>query len=199
MKLDKADVRAVFGKTSSGKSYLTRYWMRQAKRVLVFNPNGEDAWEEGAIVTSDQAELVELVSRKGKLRICWNGVLEGGIPAFEWANKCAWAGEDFWIVWDEVERFCEGGRLPPVADKLVQAGRHRGCRIIACTRRPYMMPRILTSQANRMAIFRTTEHRDLQFFKNYIGDAIEQIPTLRDYHAVDWTEQGFTVKKSPFR
>jgi len=199
MRLDAADIRLCLGKTSSGKSTLARFWMKRERRVLICDPNGEDAWAEGAHVTVDRAELVDLVSRKGRMRICWRGVMTGGIPDFEWANRCAWAGEDFWLVWDEVERFVEAGRLPPEADKLVQAGRHRGCRIVACTRRPYLMPRLITSQANRMAVFRTTEPRDLDYFARYVGEVVKQVPNLPDYHAVDWTEHGATVKKSPFK
>ncbi len=197
--LPAADIRLALGKSGSGKTTLARAWVKGARRVLIFDPNGEAGWSEGATITEDPAELVELVSRKGRVRICWRGVMTGGIPAFEWANRCAWAGEGLHVVWDEVERFCEGGKLPPEADKLVQAGRHRDCRIIACTRRPYLMPRLLTSQATRMAIFRTTEPRDLDYFGRYVGEAIRQVPTLREYHALDWTEQGATVKKSPFR
>jgi hypothetical protein len=90
-------------------------------------------------------------------------------------------------------------KLPPVADNLVQAGRHRGLHIIACSRRPYRMNRTLTALATRMAIFRTTEPRDLRYFGEYVGAAASQLPTLRDYHALDWTETGVLVKKSPFR
>lgn len=199
MRLDRADIRLCLGKSGSGKSTLARSWVKPAKRVLIFNPNGETDWQAGAIVTSDPAELVELVARPGAVRICWEGVMTGGVEAFEWANRCAWAGEGFHVVWDEVDRFITPAQMPPIADNLVQAGRHRGLHIIACSRRPYRMNRTLTALATRMAVFRSTEPRDLRYFADYVGDAAKQIPTLRDYHALDWTEAGATVKKSPFK
>lgn len=199
MKLDAADIRLCLGKSGSGKSTLARSWVKSAKRVLIFDPNGEDDWAAGAVVTEDRAELVELVSRPGKIRICWRGVMTGGEDAFEWGNRCAWAGEDFHVVWDEVDRFTNPTKLQPIADNLIQAGRHRGLHIIACSRRPYRMNRTLTALATRMAIFRSTEPRDLRYFADYVGDAANQISTLRDYHALDWCETGTAVKKSPFR
>ncbi len=199
MKLDVADNRACFGKSSSGKSTLARHWVKGARRVMIFDPNGEDAWAEGAHVTEDPAELVELVAKPGPSRICWRGVMTGGADAFEWGNRCAWAGEDFYLVWDEVDRFTTPTALPPTADKIANAGRHRGIRIIACSRRPFRMPRSLTAVVTRMAIFRTTEPRDLRYFADYVGEAADQIPTLRDYHALDWTEGGSKIRKSPYR
>lgn len=198
--LTKADFRACFGKSTSGKSTLARSWIAQARRVIIFDPNGEPDWAAGADVTSDPAELVALAGRKGRSRICWRGVMTGGVEAFEWGNRCAWAGEDYWVVWDEVERFCVNSQFPPVADKLVQAGRHRGCRIIACTRRPKRMPIIFRSLATRMAVFRMTAPEDINFFVDMMGrELADQLPMLRDYHAIDWTETGASIKKSPFR
>ena len=199
MRLDAADIRLCLGKSGSGKSTLARSWVAKEQRVLIFDPNGEDAWAKGAVVTEDRAELVDLVSKPGRVRICWRGVMTGGEGAFEFANRCAWAGEDMFVVWDEVDRFTDPMKLPPVADNLVQAGRHRGLHIIACSRRPYRMNRTLTALATRMSIFRTTEPRDLRYFGEYVGAAASQLPTLRDYHALDWTETGVLVKKSPFR
>lgn len=199
MKLDAADIRLCLGKSGSGKSTLARSWVKTAKRVLIFNPNGESDWEAGAHVTDSPAELVDLCATKGRVRICWNGVMTGGEGAFEWGNKCAWAGEDFFVVWDEVDRFVTPGQMPPIADNVVQAGRHRGLHVIACSRRPYRMNRTLSALATRMAVFRSTEPRDLRYFADLMGEAAKEIPTLRDYHALDWTERGATVKKSPFR
>lgn len=199
MRLDAADIRLCLGKSGSGKSTLARSWIKREKRVLIFDPNGEPDWAAGAVVTEDRAELVDLVGRKGPVRICWRGVMEGGEDAFEWANRCAWAGEGLHVVWDEVDRFSEPRRMPAWGAKLLNAGRHRGLHIIACSRRPYAMNRTLTALATRMAIFRTTEPRDLKYFADYVGDVAKQLPTLRDYHALDWTEAGATVKKSPFR
>lgn len=199
MRLDSADIRLFLGKSGSGKSTLARSQLAKAPRVLIFDPNGEPDHAKGAIVTDSQAELVELVGRKGKVRICWRGVMLGGVDAFEWANRCAWAGEGFHVFWDEVDRFSTPHRLPPIASNLVNAGRHRGLHIFAASRRPHAMNRTLSALATRMAIFRTTEPRDIRYFSEYIGDQAKLLPTLRDYHCLDWTEAGAVEKKSPFR
>jgi len=199
MRLKAADIRLCFGKSGSGKSTLARSWTAGVKRVLIFDPNGEPEWAKGAHVTDSKAELVDLVSAGGPARICWRGVMTGGEEAFEWGNRCAWGGEGFLVVWDEVDRFTDPMRMPPAADNLVQAGRHRGCRLIACTRRPYRMNRTLTALATRMAIFVSTEPRDLRYFADYVGSEADKIPKLARYEALDWTEHGAAVKKSPFK
>lgn len=127
------------------------------------------------------------------------GLADGAEDAFEFANRCALAAGDMLVVWDEVDRFSTAAKMPPAAKRIVNAGRHVGLRLFACSRRPYMMNRDLTALATRMAIFRTTEPRDLRYFADYVGAAAENVPGLEAYHALDWTEHGAAVKKSPFR
>lgn len=203
MRLNRADVRAYLGKTSSGKSTLARHQAKAFSRVLVFDPNGEDEWAEGAILCAHREYLVNLCRRPGPLRICWRseGLKAGDVDHFEWANRCALAAEDLVVVWDEVDLYTTPGTLPPYAKRIVNAGRHAGLRLFALCRRPHMMNRSLSAQANRIMAFRSTEPRDLAYFRDHLGpEAAAAIPGLADYHAVDWTDTaGWSVKKSPFR
>jgi len=200
MRLKAADIRVFLGKSGSGKSTLARFQARRFRRQMIFNPNLEPDWEKGAIVCADPAYLVQLCRRDGPLRVCWQGMglAEGNEEAFEFANRCALAAGDMVLIWDEVDRFSTAARMPTHAKRIVNAGRHAGLRVFACSRRPYMMNRELTALATRMAIFRTTEPRDLKYFAEYVGAAAEGIPDLAAYHALDWSEHGSAVKKSPF-
>lgn len=195
----KADVRLFLGKSGSGKTRLALHQLRSARRVLIHDPNCEAQLAARATVCEDKAQLVRLVEQPGRVRICWRGVATMGEAAFEWANRCAWAGEGFAVFWDEVDRFTGTGRLPPAAYQLVNAGRHRNVRIFAASRRPCRMPRDLTAAATRIAAFKITGPTDIDYLAEFMGRATaERLPSLPDFTALDWAEGDVAEKKSPF-
>jgi hypothetical protein len=194
-----ADCRLFFGKSGSGKTTLALAQLAGARRVLIHDPNAEDKLARRALVIHERAELVKAVSIPGRVRICWRGVATMGPEAFEWANRCAWAGEGFTVLWDEVDRFTGSGRLPEHAYLLVNAGRHRRCRVFACTRRPFRMPRDLTAAATRIMAFRITGPTDVAYLAEFMGPAAAaRLPELPDFTALDWQEGTVSEKKSPF-
>ena len=189
-----------FGKSGSGKSSLALHQLARAPRVLIHDPNCEPAHAKRALVIEDRAQLIRAVEIPGRVRICWRGVVTMGDAAFEWANRCAWAGEGFAVFWDEVDRFVKAGRmLPPYAYKLVNAGRHRRCSIFAASRRPCTVGRDLTAAATRIMAFRITGPTDIEYLADFMGKEVAAgLPGLADFTALDWTEAGATEKKSPF-
>lgn len=198
------DFRLFLGKSGSGKSYLARYQAQGARRLLIHDPNGEDAWQDGAIVVHDRAGLVAAM-RGRSWRICWRGAVAARgdadmRDAFEWANRCALAAGDALVIWDEVDRFTDAGRLPPAAYAMVNAGRHRGLRVFACSRRIRRISRDLSANAGRIMLFRMTEPGDLRWVRDTMGDEAARLaPVLPERNALDWTEQKVKQKKSPFR
>lgn len=198
------DFRLFLGKSGSGKSYLARFQAGSARRLLIHDPNGEDAWSEGAAVIHGRAELVEAM-RARSWRICWRGAVaargdEEMREAFEWANRAALAAGDCLVIWDEVDRFTDAGRLPPAAYQVVNAGRHRGVRVFACSRRVRRVSRDLSANAGRIVVFRMTEPGDLRWVRDTMGEEAARLaPRLPERAALDWTEQEVKQKKSPFR
>lgn len=194
--LSKADVRVFLGKSGSGKTSLALDQLRAFKRVLIFDPNGEDQHARGAQVATTKAQLVNLISIPGPARITWRG-FDGmdDEDAFEWGNRCAMAGEGFAVFWDEVDRFAVNGRLPPYARRMVNGGRHRGLAIFAAARRPLRVPRDLTAAATAINAFRFTEPADLDYMAGYVGRShADQLPGLADHHFLAWTEQGAEIR-----
>lgn len=202
--LTRADFRLFLGKSGQGKSTLARFQAAQAPRVVIHDPNGEEAWAGGAVVVYDRAALVAQM-RAPRFRICWRGSIGASTPeervdAFEWANRVTLARGDTLAVWDEVDMFTTHGRLPPHAYRMVNAGRHVGLRVFACARRPYRLPMDLRANAGRIMAFRMEEPSDLAWMRAKMGADAAALPGLAQYVALDWTDSG-TVKqrKSPFR
>lgn len=201
--LSSPDFRLFLGKSGSGKSYLARYQAARARRLLIHDPNGEDAWSEGAAVVHDRGQLAEAMKARA-WRICWRGSVAARgeaemREAFEWANRCALAAGDCLVIWDEVDRFTDAGRLPPYAYQMVNAGRHRGVKIFACSRRVRRVSRDLSANAGRVMLFRMTEPGDLKWISDTMGaDAAAKAPKLGERVALDWTEKEVKEKKSPF-
>jgi len=198
------DFRLFLGKSGSGKSYLARHQAAGARRLLIHDPNGEDAWADGALVIYSRAELVEAM-RARAWRICWRGAVAARgdaemREAFEWANRAALAAGDCLVIWDEVDRFTDAMRLPPAAYAMVNAGRHRGVKVFACSRRVRRVSRDLSANAGRIVVFRMTEPGDLRWIRDTMGDEAARLaPALPERAALDWTEQQVKKKISPFR
>lgn len=191
----------LLGKSGSGKSTQARYLSRTARRVLAHNPNGEVYGPEWT-ATADRRELIELLADPGACRINWTGAAVARsererMAAFEFANRCAWACGNLTIVWDEVDTFTGDG-LTPIAYRIVNAGRHRGLRVLACSRRPFRVPRDLSANATRIIVFRMTEPRDVAYLRSIAGESADVLPTLWRFQALDWTEYGSVIRMAPF-
>jgi hypothetical protein len=170
----------------------------------VCNPNGEDKHAQGADVTASAGDLVDLV-KLGRARICWEGAPqfdEQGRPTFnplDWACRVAWAAGDYLVVADEADRFMTAGRLSPGIYQLWNMGRHRRCRVFACSRRPARVSRDCTANVTRAAIFFSQEPADLRYLANFAdASAVAEVRTLGQYEAIDWTQAGWAKKKSLF-
>jgi hypothetical protein len=198
------DFRLFLGKSGSGKSSLMRHQASGAKRLLIHDPNGEAAWAQCGVVIFDRAMLAACMMAP-RFSITWRGahVARGereAVEAFEFANRCALAAGNTLVLWDEVDRFTTPGRLPPYAYEMVNAGRHRGCKVFAASRRVRRVSRDLSANAGRIMVARMTEPSDLAWLKNTMGgEAALQAPRLAPFHFIDWRETETRIKKAPFK
>lgn len=104
---------------------------------------------------------------------------------------------------DEVDRFCDNGRLKvpdrkpgqPVRDpalkELINYGRHRKISAICTSRRPAQVARELTSQCSEIRCFKTTEPRDIRYFADIMGEIPSSfLPKLKEYSYLKWTDDA---------
>jgi hypothetical protein len=198
--LRRPDIRVVLGKGGSGKSYLVRHWLKSTKgRVLIFDSAAEADYANNAFMATSPRELVDYLIGDARGAICYREAMPTR-DGFEVFNRAAWSAENLTVVWEEVDRWSDAGRLPDHAFAMVNQGRHRGIRIIATARRPHRVSRDLTANASRIVAFKSVEPRDLAYLADYIGrDAPAMIGGLTEFQAVDWTEAAYGVRKSPFK
>lgn len=198
------DFRLFLGKSGSGKTTLMRHQAAGARRLLIHDPNGEAGWGACGVAIADRAQLAQAMAGRAWV-VVWRGAMVArgeadAVAAFEWANRCALAAGDVLVIWDEVDRFVQPGRLPPAAYEMVNAGRHRGVRIYAASRRVRRVSRDLSANAGRIMVARMTEPGDLSWIRATMGaSAAEQAPRLPAFHFLDWSETRLAVKKAPFR
>lgn len=202
--LERPDNRLYFGVGGSGKTTLALAHTWKFDRVIICDPNGEKMHAEGADVTADRGALVA-IARDKHFRVCWrfddaDADIEG--HGYDWASRVALAAGNTVIVWDEAEFYVGAGaiKLPATARRIWNAGRHRRCRVFACTRSPFAINRHMTRNLTRACVFATNEPADVDYFRKILGSgAAEAVPTLKPFHAVDWRQGGaWAVKKSLF-
>jgi len=200
LSLPRPDNRLYLGVGGSGKTTLALDHSWEFPRVIVCDPNGEAAHASGADLVETKADLVDQARRPGAVRLCWRGFQS--IPAdeaFAWVNRVAWAAGNMLVVWDEADLFMTAQRLPEDAYRLWNMGRHRRCRVFACSRRPARVSRDCTANLTRAAVFKTQEPADLRFLASFMEpSAAQEVAKLARFHAVDWNQEGWGVKKSPF-
>jgi hypothetical protein len=191
-----------FGPKGRGKTALALYHFRNHKRVLFHDLKGHNLPEHGAEIIDDGGQLLERLLAAGDaapFRICWRGFSTmGPDEAFAWANECAWALGNLAVVWDEVDILTKG-HLKGRAEYIANMNRGRDIALAFTARRPAMVPRTLTANADRLCAFRTNEPRDLAYLVDFIGADGHLAGDLGDFRALDWRDgKGAKVKKSYF-
>ena len=196
------DIRLFFGEGGQGKSTLIRHQLKNHKRIIQFDRNLEDEYEDGAVICYSRAELVAAVNDAGKpFRVTWRGHKTDPDGAFEFANRVAMAVRHTTLVWDEADLWIGKGKLgkSPLANELINACRHYEIKIFASSRRPACVPRDLTANASRLVVFMTSEPADLKYCQDYIGkDLAAKLPDLQPFTAIEGKGAKKGVKKSPF-
>lgn len=185
-----------FGMGGTGKTYLALSAIGP-DRALLFDVNHQEKLTRNAVICDDKAQLVELVAR-GARRICWRGMTTmGATEGFEWGNRCAWAAGNYALYWDEIDLMMRPYFTPEYANKMINAGRHRGCRVFATLRRPSEMPRSLRALATEVTAFQIMDENDAAALRGYFGsEGVQQLPGLKTGEALVWKlGKGHSRKK----
>lgn len=78
------------------------------------------------------------------------------------------------VVVDEAYNHFERRKLPQPQAQLLRLGRHYGLGVVLITHRLYDLSPLVYKIANKIIIFRTTEPRELDFIRKYVGYGAEE-------------------------
>lgn len=89
------------------------------------------------------------------------------------------------LLIEEVDGVSSPTQIMENFKRLIRYGRHADVSMIATSRRPASVPRLLTSQADRMFLFRFREPRDVQYLREYSNINPEHLKNLEQYKYLD--------------
>ena len=162
-----AKIVCVFGRRGSGKSTLARTLVIPDRRLIVFNTLGETEHNMLGHVCRTRQELFDYVENRPVFRAVADFRDDDTLG---WTVKLCEAMQNCTLLVDELDRFCSPTSVLPEIDACCRYGRHSGVSLMVCSRRPAEIPRIVTSQAHTIHVFRITEPRDVAYLKAYLGD-----------------------------
>lgn len=185
-------IELIFGKRGSGKSYLAKKMLAQHQRQLVYDTLGE--YTDGVVIQS-MAELGEFWQKvyRRNFRIIYQPL----DPEVEFDKICShvWLCENMTFVVEEVDRYARPLAMSLPFKEIIQRGRHHDITFIGVTQRPHGVDKLITSQAKVMYIFNTTEPRDINYFKEVVGEGvIKKFDELKEYEYVKWQDGTETLE-----
>jgi len=190
-------IKLIFGKRGSGKSFLAAHMLDRHDRFIVYDTLHE---YRNGVVFDDRFLLAKFWReryRAARFKIIYRPTQ----PAEEEAviSEWAWLCGDICYLVEEIDNYCTSYK--PTSEffsHIIQRGRHKNITLIGVTQRPYGIPRILTSQAKEICIFRTNEPRDREYLKSLLGQEIDAaLDDLAQYEFLRWEDGSdkFTICK----
>lgn len=182
-------IKLIFGKRGSGKSFLAAHLLDQYPRYFVYDTLHE--YRNGVVF--DDRPLLARFWRERYRAERFKIIYRPTQPDAEIENISEWAwlcGNLCYLV-EEIDTFCTSNKPTSVnLANIIQRGRHKNITLIGVTQRPFGIPRILTSQAKEINIFRTNEPRDREYLKSLtIGADIDAaLDALDQYEFLRWKD-----------
>lgn len=181
------DIITVLGQKGYGKTtFLKKILIPEYERVIILDTMHEYHDLPGSVVSESGIETVEIMemfseNEKGQYII----VQQSNFSEYNKILDVITDFRDITLVIDEVDKFAEPNSIHPSLKELYNTARHYEIDLIAASRRPNQVNRIITSQTDLFIIFHTHEPNDLVYYKNFISrQVIEPVKSLGrfEYH-----------------
>jgi len=156
----------IMGKKGSGKTELTRKVLVNIRRYIVVDVMAE--YEKGVIFYDFDPMLTFLNQwKKNDFHIIFRPTSDPDTDnLFDTIQKL----NDFTLILEEVDRWCDPNRIDQRLLNLVKYGRHFKRNLIWISRNPFEVNRNLTRQYDLLISFVQTEPRDLEYLAKYPFD-----------------------------
>lgn len=167
----KNDIITVFGKKGSGKTFLIRNKIvpfYHNNGVIILDTMHEYTFRNGFIATNandvlDILEKYEAVDKKNFIISLQSGEFDDYLTTLSFIHNF----RGVTLVVDEVDKFAEPATINTDLKNLFNVGRHYEINLIAASRRPNQVNRIVTSQSDLLVMFSLQEPRDLAYIRQF--------------------------------
>ena len=185
---DEKKITLVIGKRGSGKSYLVKHLIREARRLVVYDVMSE--YKHGVCFgPEDRQQMCDFWNKvyRGGFRIIYRPIqVKEEIDAI--AKGCFVLGDVTFVI-EEIDAVCTAWVMPEWMNYCVQRGRHKNIELIGVTPAPFGINRDLTRQAKRICVFNTNEPKDLDYLAALLGSDVKRIvPALGEYEFMEWID-----------
>ena len=156
----------VMGKKGSGKTELTRKALVNIRRYIVVDVMAE--YEKGVVFYDFDPMLAFLNQwKRNDFHIIFRPSSDPDVDnLFDTIQKL----NNFTLILEEVDRWCDPNRIDQRLLNLVKYGRHFKRNLIWISRNPFEVNRNLTRQYDLLISFVQTEPRDLEYLAKYPFD-----------------------------
>jgi|SRR3972149_3345479 len=182
----------VMGKRGSGKTTLAKKLIAllpRNKNIFIYDTLGEysgiGTLAENIETVFDYLETEERIIR----------FTSDDDDDFDRICRVIYSLKDYYLLVDEIDMFISAVYLPEFFKKIIRYGRHSGLGIIAVTRRPADISRLLSSQANFIISFKQHEPKDCQYFSSFMPDT-EKLLELNEYEYLCYNSDKQTMTKN---
>jgi hypothetical protein len=182
-------VSVVTGQRGCGKSTYIRKKIQGFSRVLIYDLLGE--FEPTVFDLNSFFAEVKKKNREQFFYISYFNP-KSNEEDFYFVCKTINKMHNVIFVLDELDYFCSATYCPPNFAEIIKRGRHQELGVLAATRRPHEIPRLVTSQVTEFVTFRHVEPRDLAYLKDICGFDEDQVKALPNYHYLEWKEGTIT-------
>jgi len=185
-KLPDSPITVVLGQRGSGKTSWVKNHIPALPRFILWNTVNDDF--RGFDSVESNRDLYEYVwsKRNGVFQVVVNCLEENEANSFDFACKLALALENVCLVIEEVDTFATPTVIPFDLKRVLKVGRHYGVSMVAVSRRPAEINRLITSQAQRFVCFKTIEPNDVRYLTSIIGESARELPEIPPLHYLDW-------------
>lgn len=197
------NISLIFGRKHCGKSTLAKTLVKDARRLIVLDIQGE--YKIGKVVNSmqDFTRFIREHQTARDLRITYCPEYNLSLKTiFKAVCKIVLALRDVTFLVEEVGCFASNATsFPEIFGILVQKARHRQINLVAITQRATKIPRDIRSQADVIYTFQQVEPGDIKYISQFMKlKDVERIEKLSDHKFIEWLPDGKTeIKKITFR